>query len=279
MNSHYYLHIVKAPLISSLKYFLVFFLLVGLYQNLNLYFNLLPKVKVETVRIISEVKKNFPYDLEISYKDRKLSSSIDPLYVTYPLSLNKIEGLEFSEDKFLMMDKSINKDNVASLASQSALAINQTQLFLKNYENNWTLQEVRLSDLFNLLEIKDFVLNYQTIGEVCEQVKINLLNFYQIIFYIISFSWPFLLIISRLILSLFESLFVYFFFRVFEIRLSYKKVWQISLHVFTISQLITLIGQQIYDFDLSFLFSLSYWLIILYLFFMFRKFKRKKVTS
>jgi hypothetical protein len=129
------------------------------------------------------------------------------------------------------------------------------------------------------LEIKDFVLNYQTIGEVCEQVKINLLNFYQTIFYIILFSWPFLLIISRLILSLFESLFVYFFFRVFEIRLSYKKVWQISLHVFTISQLITLIGQQIYDFDLSFLFSLSYWLIILYLFFMFRKLKRKKVTS
>lgn len=276
MHSHYYLHIVRAPLISSLKYFLVFFVLVGIYQNLNLYFNFLPKLKVETIRIIDEARKNFPYDLEVTYDDGELNSNVNPLYLSFPSNLERVQGLTYKNDQFIAIDNSFDSNNVANLASNSAFAIGKTQIFLKNYENNWSQQGLKLINLFDLFEIKNFNLNYQTIGQQSEQVKSYLLDLYEKLFYLIFLTWPFFLIISKLFLSLFESLFVFFFFRIFDLDLSYKKVWQISLHVFTISQLITLIGQKIYDFDLGFLFSLSYWLIIFYLFFMFRKNKKRK---
>ena len=224
-NSHYYYDIIKAPFIFSLKYFLFFFFLISIYNNFYWHFDYLPKMKVKTFQIFNEIQKNFPYNLIISYDSNGgLKSSLNPLFISYP-SFFDDKNIFFEKGKFIVVNNLLNQSNLSSMASTSAIAINDKDIFFQDGENVWVNRSFPIETIVTWFSLSSMTINYQTLPMILEDIKVKLLIFYDQVTLVVLFLSPLLFIFWKILLSIFESFFVYLFFKLFNLKLTYKKIW------------------------------------------------------
>ena len=257
---NYYLEIVKAKFSFSLKYLFLLLIFVSFFTSISFASSILktiPKVPsfVEKGKIL--VNKFYPKELEITIKDGSLSTNIkEPYFIKMPqefmdknnasLNLITIDTTAKVED--------IKKYNTALLVTKNAVVYPD-----KN-------EQYKVSFL-------NKVPDYKIDKKIYDQLAAKLLSYSKYIIPVMKFAailslivLPFIMaplaLMGKLIYLLFMTVPLFILALILKKKLSYGKVYQLSIHGLTIPIVLDLVIESLrrltYISETSFVYNLSW---------------------
>jgi len=244
----YFRDVLSARFSFSFKYFLLYYLLMALASTLLFNFTIKPQLKSAATDSIHELTTNYPNDLVISLESgqTKLQGQEPPLHVPFPQSFGN-NFLTKDYDHLLTIDPTsqvAEKNSLFTLASDS-LIVRQV---------DGTKQSVPLSDVE-----ENITIDRNTIQLFTSSISSRIDSFFAYLpilffigFYLVS---VFLALLSLLI----YSLFTYIIANVLQKRISYKKSYQLGLHLITFAETVSFLQHLLTpQFSFSGLFSLAF---------------------
>lgn len=229
-NPAYYSEAGQKPLSYSLKYFLLFALLLALVGTFALSFKVIPGIK-SVLNIVSEkILQYYPAELEIVIKDGKAETNVqEPYFIPVPS--------EWQGDS-----KMPAIENILVIDTKSIFSIEGFQ----NYKTYCLLTETNIVcydednaiKITSLSEFPDATLNKPLISSIFSKIQPFLKLAYPLIA-IFIFMAVFSFYVFRLIYLLFGALVIWMVAYIKKAGIGYKKSYQLGVHLMTAPVIIT----------------------------------------
>lgn len=247
---NYYVEVLNLPLRFSLKILTAFYLILGVVLTFIFLVKDLPKIDKTFNDIRTEAITRYPADLTFAWQEPLLSSSLtQPLEVPFPAA---IEHRENMPKNLAVIDT--HTDQFPGQVN-AMLFINKEKFFLNSLDGTWT--DVPLDQVF---EQSSDQLDRQKFVQLAKSSIGFQKEFLRILPWAVLLSSTIGLFILRLLTMLFFSVFLQLFFQLLNKPLSYKKVFQICLHILIPTEIIHQITVLYPHISIS-LFNLSFWMI------------------
>jgi hypothetical protein len=260
-SPRYYIEILNRPLSFSWRFFFISYILLSLLSATLFIALTLPQWRSSLADTSLELQERYPNNLEIRWDNQTKTLSTqpaEPINVPYPSSF-PTGGLP---EQFARINTQVSSVEDALPESQTSPApmvvVTKDTIFVSDLNGGWsdldTEELTSLSDTFVLTKqtLPDFISRGQ---KFMDQVFLVSQLAYPIIFFFVAS-------LTTLLAILFNSMMVYFFIRLFNTPLPYRKIMQISLHVAVVAELVQICTQRFVQTDQLNMFSLTYWVYI-----------------
>ena len=147
------------------------------------------------------------------------------------------------------------------LQDQSLFVITPEKIYINNLQDSWTQ-----TPLIDLLPPETTVINKSNLPNTLEQTESFIIDLFKIAQKIIFLIMPIWIVIVMLWTSLIESIFIYLFFKLNRISLSFKRTFQLSLHLIVVAETINQLANWIYPHLQLPMLSFSFWILLIYVF-------------
>lgn len=219
-NPNYYKRIIADPFPSSLKYFLLFILLLTLLITAILSFTTIPKIKFFIDTMSKEILRYYPDELEIVIKKGKVSTNVQEPYFIKTSSDSKntsLENILVINTKDLFSLENFKNYKTACLLTEENLVC---------YDAN---QTIKINPLTN---IPDFKLNESIVSSFITKIKPFFRLFYPF-FILVFFMVIFIASLWRMIYLFFGALLIWLVAKIRKVDIGYKKSYQLGLYLMT----------------------------------------------
>jgi len=219
-NPNYYNSVIAKPFSSSLKYFLLFILLLTLLTTIILSFTTIPKIKFFIDTVSKEILRYYPDELEIVIKKGKVSTNVQEPYFIKISSNSKnilVQNILVINTKTPFSLENFKDYKTACLLTEENLVC---------YDEN---QAIKISPLTN---IPDFKLNKLIVSSFLTKIQPFFKLFYPL-FILALFMIIFIASLWRMIYLFFGALLIWLVAKIRKIDIGYKKSYQLGLYLMT----------------------------------------------
>lgn len=246
----YYIDILNQNVWSSVKFLLTSYLLIGLVVSLIIVQIDIPRYQSQFTQAMEELKKYYPPTLEIKWENNQLSSnSSEPIKVNFPSMVEK--KYRFKENLAL-----VNPQLETPSDNEPAFFIlTRDQLWFQDNDQSWNKIPLSILPGFQT----PLVINQQSLDTVThgwQQTMQSLLNKLK---FLVPIFFPVLLLLSRLITNIVDALLIFLMTRISYRKFSFPKIWQISLHVMVVAEIVSQITGYLYPRLNLEMYSITYW--------------------
>lgn len=265
-SPEYYLKVITTKFSFSLRFFIMSMILLGLISAWRINQLTIPEFHQDAKLSLDELQENYPANLEINWADGKLSSSATyDIEISYPSFVEKNDQLPPTLGYYVPQNLAI--DEIGDrFDKKSLILITSQQLMINDLRGNWN--QLPLKDL--ILD-ESFTLNKESIAAVVTQAKLDIGPMVELIKKINYLVMPVILVISKSWMALMEGFLVYLLFRLNQLKISFTRVYQFSLHLVVIAEIINQLTSWVYPHSLISMFSFAYWVIFSFVFWTQRK--------
>lgn len=278
---HFYKTLIHTPLKDSLVFFVLCMIFLGLIRTSIFVTSTLPQEEKNIHQSIDILEREYPENLVIVWDTRKLTFQerspgsdtfiiLDQYLFQYPTVLTEnqenIAGLPKNFGQYLQNDD-LSEVEKTALYQDNFFLLTETDLLLSSSKGEWTafpLKELPSAE-------NQFQISKSNIPQILNMVKEEISGTFS---FIKEMSWvviPVLLLLFRAASLAILSLFAYFLARLNTLSLTYKKCYQISLHLGVVAECISIVIQQLYPKQNLNWFSMSFWVLFFYVLFTLRK--------
>lgn len=263
----YYKEILKTSFWFSFRYFVISIIFLGIASAVLFNIFELPKIEKNIKDNLITLEKNYPEDLSIKWTGDKLETNYDSLEIPSPDLFN--EYIETFPSSFAtIISNETSSEEIIKKEPESLLILTPTKLYSQTISNNW--QSIPLSEAF--VDIVPFTLTKDYLknnhAEIEKFINKNVIQAISRTNYIFA---PIFMLISSIWVSLMNSLIALLMMRINGANISFKKTWQLSLHITIIAEAINQISPVIQNFsginpaNKLPMFTISYWIIFLFI--------------
>lgn len=255
-----YRALLQQSLGSTLAFFVVTLILLSFSSSLRFQVRQLPQLETFLSQTLQEIQTHFPVLFSAVWDEQTMNLMGVPLDVSYPsfvkpndwhlpLYLARIEENEPSAEK---LDQ-----------AQSLFFVSETQLYARNSQQQWVN-----FPLSSVLEGQTaFTLNQETLPTFLATLETQGRASLKFLLYVVYLMAPVWLVLSRLWEVLFNSLFLFFFLRLDNRAWPWKKVFQFGLYLAIPAEIIYQLSAWLYPSLNLPMFSLSFWVLALVVYF------------
>ncbi len=217
----YYVDVLNAKLGFSIRFFLMSYVLLGIFSAVLFYFFDTPRLLQHLDTDFAHIQQNYPSDLKINWDGQKLS-----LTPTQVLSLPYPTAFPFPTDTFpstfAVIDPQVSQPN-----KESFVFINDKKIFLSEGAGQWSDFPLNNFPQFDkpFSITKDSLPNQMTTWKTAAQESMTFFALIYPIFFI-----P-ITIIGNLFSVLIYSAIAFYILRFTANRLAYWKIFQVALHI------------------------------------------------
>jgi hypothetical protein len=253
----YYLDVLKAKFSFSLKFFLVAFLLLSLTRSLKFIFLEIPQLKSDFNQTLSQVKNNYPENLVIKWNQDNLElEGPEFLEVSYP-SFVKTNS-EMPPKFAYLTNNEINENNINK---NFLINFDQQNLFAFGQPN---YQSMPLKSLAGFEQ--EFTLDQEKMLEILPEVDRSFENLLKNLTYLSPILFFIGLILSRIWIVFFEIILAFLLIKINKLKISFKKLIQISLHIVVVLEIIWQISKLLYPTHNLALINIGFWVILIFIY-------------
>ena len=232
-DPEFYKGLLEKPFFYSLKYFILFSLLIALVATIYLSFSALPKVNDFLKNIGPTVLDHFPEDLEIVVKDGLASTNVPEPYFLRIL-FEAPENIEIKPDirgygieNILVIDTRSDEATLEEFKSYNTIIL-LSRKTLMHYDDNQVV-------IKSLAEMPDFKLDKGFVSSLLAKI-VPYFRFIKPGFIIIVFCGYFAYVFfGRMVYLLFAALLIWVIAKVKKVNIGYKKSYQLGFHLITAS--------------------------------------------
>ncbi len=270
----FYVQVLNQPFRRSLQFFLISSVLLGIASAWLMIQYRFPEYQRMFKEVTQEISQNYPDELSIQWQDQTLSTSNqEPLMIPYP---------HFFQAKptqvAMVIDPSLDTTQFDQLnqrlPASSLSVVGSTQLLINDGLGNWSV--LALADLpyFD----QNFTINQQTLPGVLDQANHHFQQLLQLISPTLYVIWPLIYMFKNAWIILWYAIVGQFILSWYGKNFGFKKIYQLSLHLIVVAQLVEIVGQYLYP-DLTFsLLSLTFWCLFIALSFTLKRVSAVKVV-
>jgi hypothetical protein len=256
----YYLDVLKAPLWFTFRFFLISFLILGIYTGWQAVTATREFIATHTDPTIASLIKNFPEDGKIHWTDKGLEVNPDPFVLAVPLSP---EEMPLSIDNLMVLtaesgqpQEILKKHNIAA-----PLVLANTMLFAQSENGSW--ESVDFAEDLGSVEL---LITTETLPGILESLKSGMYEALPLIEKIIWGGAVAVIIVSGILRALINGLIIMLLSKIASMRLGYWKSVQFSLHLLVPLEVIHLLAQSLYP-SLNFsIVSIGFWVLSAFFF-------------
>jgi len=246
----YYIDILNQNIWSSIKFLLISYLLIGLIVSTIIVQIDIPKLQSQFAQAMAELKTYYPKGLEIKWDNNQLTTNTsEPVRVNYPTVVATKYRLQ---EQLALINPQLE---TPSNNEKSLFILSKDKLWFQ--ENNQSWNQLPLSAIPGFEH--PITLNQGSIGQVTQSWQETVVNLLNKIKFTVPIFFPILLLFSRLVSNLIDVLLIFLISRISFRKFSFPKIWQISLHVMVVSEIISQITGYLYPNLTIQMYSISYW--------------------
>ena len=239
-------------------------------------------MQTRTNTIAQQIQQDYQSNLSLQWDDHKLTTQPNKsIVVPYPKdlpSLTNTNQLAVIDTQVSDVHEALAANKLDSLAPLTVITNNK--VFVSDLSGHWSALNLNDSPFFE----NSWTLNKQNLPTVISQAK-NQINH---LFFLAEFVYPFAFLLLTTLTTLFttaiDSLLVFYIIKLFRRGFPYKKVFQLSLHVAVIAELVQLMTQRVGSFNqftnaTQFnMFTLTYWAYMMIILWTLRSVKMVQIT-
>jgi len=259
-DPEFYQGLLTKPFSYSLKYFILFSLLITLVATVYLSFSILPKINNFLENISPTILNYFPDDLEIVIEDGLASTNVpDPYFLEMPFGVP--EDIEMRPDiqgygieNLLVIDTRFDEATLEQFKSYNTIIFLSRKTMMYYDENQVAIQP--------LAGIPNFKLDKRVISSLLAKI-VPYFRLVGPLFVIFVFGGYFAFVfVGRMFYLLFAALLIWIIAKVKKVNIGYKKAYQLGFHLITASILYQIIFGLILDVSKSSLLFIGLILIL-----------------
>jgi len=244
-DPEFYRGLLVRPFSYSLKYFVLFCLLITLVATIYLSFSLLPKVNDFLENFSPTVLNYFPDDLEIVIEDGVASTNVpEPYFLEMPFGVP--EDIEIRPDihgygieNLLVIDTRSDEATLEQFKSYNTIILLNRKTLMYYDENQVAIQP--------LAGITNFKLDKGVISSLLTKI-VPYFRLVGPLFIIFVFGGYFAFVfVGRMFYLLFAALLIWIIAKVKKVNIGYSKSYQLGFHLLTASILYQIIFGLILD--------------------------------
>lgn len=255
----FYTQLPKTTVRTSLVFFLISMLWLGGLRSWRWHQFELPRWRSALDQTATEIKQEWPTNLEIKWDGQKLTVNQDsPLAVPMPEATKQPEMKWEGKLAYIVGQDNAPTQLAAVLPSSSLVIITPTQLHVSDGQGAWT--STTLSTL-PVLDQTTFSLSQQNVPAVVDHLTDQAQKLTNKIVDLIIVGWPVALIINRILVVGFDTILLYIVLRLLSKDWKLKQLWPVALHAAVAAELVNFVGQFLYPHSTLPWFSLVFWLI------------------
>lgn len=230
-DPEFYRELLAKPFSYSLKYFIVFSLLMALIATIYLSFSVLPKINTFLKNVSPAVLDYFPDELEIVIKDGEASSNVpEPYFLEMPFEIS--EDIKMNPDirghgieNLLVIDTRSDEATLEEFNDYNTLALLSRKTMMSYDEDQVVIR--------SLADIPNFKLDKGVVSSFLAKI-IPYFRFAGPLFVIFVFAGFFYFIFSvKMFYLIFVALLIWMVTKIRKVDIGYKKSYQLGLHLFT----------------------------------------------
>lgn len=248
-NPQYYKEILSKPLSYSIKYYLLFSLIIAVIFGGIIFIKFFPTAKM-LVEKGNQLTNYYPQELEIIIKDGKASANniSEPYFVKIPEEANSEINNGKVLENILVIDTK-NNFSLEEFNNYKTVALLTADSFV--YENQQDGVVIK-----QLKDIKDFKLNRSVVDGFINKIKPFFILLYPLVALVILFG-VFVASIVKLIYLFFAGLILWIVFKMADIKIDYKKSYQLGIHLLTLPIIVeSIIAIIPFEIPIPFLFTI-----------------------
>lgn len=228
----YYRDVVAAPFSFSIKYFLMFSLLLGIILTTGVSLLILPPVDNFLTRLKERTSTLYPPDVTITLKDGQLSTNtVGPLRFPIPYELlTDVPPAVSDQNQVYLLTIDANAQIEDYKKSQSLIFVTKNSVVVTDARD-----ETRIYDL---KEFGDIVVNKEAVDRITGQILPYLKFIPFVIVIVLALVFILLLTLIRALSLVFLTLILLPIARLMHLNFSPAKLYQIGLHAHTLPTLI-----------------------------------------
>jgi len=238
-NPKFYRELLTKPFSYSLKYFLLFSLLIALVATIYLSISALPEINTFLKGAGSAVLGYFPDELEVVIKDGMASTNVsEPYFLKIPIELPKsldidMDVRDYGIENLLVIDTRFDEATLEDFQGYKTILLLSRKTIMSYDEKQVVIQP--------LTDIPDFKIDKGVISSLLS--KITPYFRFVIPLFIISvfvgyFSFTFS---AKMFYLFFGVLLIWIAAKILKVSIGYKKAYQLGLHLLTASILYEII--------------------------------------
>lgn len=216
----------------SVKYYMVLTLIVVLTQAYVITTRVEPSLKSAALELITELKANYPADLEIKVTNGQISvNRPQPFIVPLPKKL-KVGGNVNANynDSFANVDNLVVFDSAGTLDDftryKTLILVNSKNIMQKSNNGTTTVR--------SLAEVKDFTLNAPLMIQGLDKLAMVASYIWRIIYILVVVLLALVVYLVTPLVMLSVAGFYTLFSKLSGVELTFRKAYQIALHTYTL---------------------------------------------
>jgi hypothetical protein len=223
-NPQYYKELLQKPFSYSIKYYLLFSLIISIIFGGIFFVKFLPTARV-IIEKGSQLSSYYPKELEVIVKEGRASTNIpEPYFIKMPDGIDQQE-VENGFDNILVIDTK-NNFSLEKFNSYKTVALLTADSFVYVDEQNGVAVK-------QLKDFEDFKLNKLLVDDFMNRISPYFVILYPLSVIAILFV-TFMALISKLVYLLFGALVLWILFKIRGININYKKSYQLGVHLLTL---------------------------------------------
>lgn len=240
--------------LSALGFFCLSIVFLSLSQSIRWQQRQVPLLQQRLTQTLQELQTTFPPDFQAVWNGEELQLDGLPVTVKYP---SFISTTQWQLPSNLATIDSNNPSPETLDQSQSLFYLSENQVYAQNSQQEW----VEFPIISLLQDQPSFTLNQETLpqwlGTLSDQLKKSL-KFATLVVVITGPVW---LILARLWEVFFNTLFLFFFFRLDGRKWPWRKTFQLGLYLAIPAEFIHQVASWLYPHLSWSMFNLSFWIL------------------
>lgn len=283
----YYFKVTNSPWHRSLRFFLLSFLFLGIGYSWKINSKDLPQLESNIRQTLTEIKDNYPDNLIVSYQNNKLELKDREIslndYSAEELMLLFGDDAELESIELWSNDFYVNWPTALSTTTASSGLSQYLAIYTSNVDENYLNQLKETSNSLLLVSPDKFLINdrgvwleylwadfeladfsfdkEQVINSINKWLNNDLKQGMDNLKTAVFIFMPIFLIISKLLLSFFYALLLWFLTNLSLKKNTYLQSCKLTWHIFVVAQTIKLLTSLLYPENYINMFSLSFWAI------------------
>jgi hypothetical protein len=261
----YYLAVLRAPFLFSLRFFLISYLFFGLWVGFRVFSEFETVVAEQTEPTLVSIQEHFPEVGSILWNGDRIQVQPDPFFVRFPPYFAEVAELP-EYFAVLTSDRVNPAELLERVGTTTWVVLSSDQVYSSNFRGEWTSAPISgvIDDSMLLVTKETLPQHLQTL----ENWINSLLPIAQVIVPLMSTG---LLIVFRLWIVVMHALLTYLFLRINQVHIPLSKSIQLTLQLLVPLEVVQQVALVLYP-SLNFsLMSIGFWILLLYLYLSQRK--------
>lgn len=276
-SPRYYLEILNQKMSFSWWFFLISFFLLSLLASSFFIAIDIPVWRKKITELVPQVESNYPSNLKIAWDTHQLSlQPPQPFTIAYPKTLPQGQ----LPDQLALLNTQVETVEQALPVNQSSplMVVTKNKLYLSDFSGGWS--STNLNDLPWFEQA--FTIDKQNLANLMSMAQKSLQQIITFVAIIYPVAFFIARVVSTLFSILFDSLLIFFLMQLFKRPLPYGKIFQISLHISVVAELIQILTQRLVNnLELN-MYSTTYWIFMAIILFTLRSVRQihlEKITK